>query len=273
MASTDGNKSIGVVYWSHKAFCAGNTATALIQCRNIPHIDTMVSAQAYGYIFVDTRWLSADAIQPKDIFKADTNFPLNRIPKVPKMPKATNSLNRINDSFCIFTTQMEVLDRTSILNDGMLVQFDIPHDALPTFRGMCCNIMYCLTLTFLIKNSLPNEELVNNTVRCLHFPFAVFGRGSGSVPQLLKYSIMTAYPLVSISRETLLSQPAIEDDFYDNQRRVSTLNNNDGAVYAIRDIEFVCTVCVGVATAIYCAGDVISLCLDFEKCVQVVVVV
>ena len=136
---------------------------------------------------------------------------------------------------------------------------------------MLCNTMYCVTLTFLIKDDLiDNEsELINNTVRHLHFPFAVFGRGSNTTPQLLKYTSLSTYPLVSISRETLLSQPAIEDDFFDNQRRVSTLNNHDGAVYAIRDIDFVCTVCVGLATATYCAGDVITLCLDFEKCVQV----
>ena len=48
-------KSAAIIYWSHKAFCAGNTASALIQCTDISP-DAIVTAQAYGHIFADDRW-------------------------------------------------------------------------------------------------------------------------------------------------------------------------------------------------------------------------
>ena len=154
MSSNSGNKSIGILYWSHKAYCAGNTVTALIQCRNIPHKDTMVSAQAYGHIYIDSRWIANDntnttntnntntnttIMKPSEMFKTDTNFPLSKPPKTPKLPKTNQNQNqnqRNNYTFCIFTTPMEILDRNAILNDGILIQFDIPHDALPTYKGV-----------------------------------------------------------------------------------------------------------------------------------------
>lgn len=45
-------------------------------------------------------------------------------------------------------------------------------------------------------------------------------------------------------------------------------SGGDAPVYAIRDVDFVCTVCLG-GSPIFRPGDCITFCLDFENGVQV----
>jgi len=247
-------KTVSVLYWSHKAFCAGNTVTALLQCSNMGKTAT-VSAQAYGHIFADKRWnKSAPA---DEIFLPMANSAINHSVVIPP------ALLKPTESVCIFTTPIEQLNFPALAAEGVVLQFDIPVEALPSFRGLSCSILYFLTITYASYNP---DGVMN--VHQTHFPFIVYGRGSSSTPQHLGYSGLVTYPLTSIPSESLLSQPAVEDDFYENQRRISAYNSVDAAVYAIRDVEFVCTVCVGLASATYCAGDMVTLCLDFEKNVQ-----
>jgi hypothetical protein len=245
---------MSVVYWSHKAFCAGNTVTALLQCSNVEKSAT-ISAQAYGHIFADARWIKA--APAREIFLSTTNSAVNHSLVIP------SALLKPADSVCIFTTSLEQLDFSAVLAEGVVLQFEIPVEALPSFRGLSCSILYFVTVTF----STPGAD-GGMDVKQTHFPFIVYGRGSAVSPQHLGYSGLVTYPLASVPCESLLSQPAVEDDFYENQRRISAYNSGDAPVYAIRDVEFVCTVCVGLASATYCAGDMVTLCLDFEKNVQ-----
>ena len=199
----------------------------------------------------------------REIFLQTTVFPVNPSVSIP------SAVNRRDSSVCIYTTPIEILPFNALMNEGVILQYDIPHECLPSFRGLCCSIQYYLTITIIKRD----ETARFKETKYMNFPFVVYGRGTSKTPHYLQFSSLQCYPLVSIPYETLLSQPPVEDDFYENQRKISTLNNADAAVYAIRDIEFVCTVCVGLSTATYCAGDIITLCLDFEKSVQVCVTV
>ena len=250
--SRSGGKSMAIVYFSHKSYCAGNIGSALIQSCGID-LNFVVTAQVFGHLFVDTKWSKSKS--------ADELVLSDRVLSMHKSLTLPAALNNSNESVCIYSTPLEVLPIEALIHDAVCIQFEIPVDIMPSFRGLCCTITYNLCISF----GQPNIDGLKH----VYFPFTVFGKGNAAPYNELRYSNLTVLPLTSIPCEALLSQPAIEDDYYDNQRRLSTINHSDAAVYAIRDIEFVCTVCVGLSNATYCPGDIINLCLDFEKNVQV----
>ena len=247
---------MAIVYFSHKAFCAGNIGSALIQCCGID-ANSIVTAQVFGHLYVDIKWSKSKSAE--ELIITDNVLNMHKSLVLPA------AVSNVEESICIYTTPLEILPIELLIQDAVCVQFEIPADIIPTFRGLCCSISYHLCISFASTHTINST----NEVRRIHFPQTVFGKGNSMPHNELRYSNLSIYPLTALPCETLLSQPAMEDDYYDNQRRLSTINHSDAAVYAIRDVEFVCTVCVGLSSATYCPGDIINLCLDFEKNVQV----
>lgn len=144
--------------------------------------DAVILAQAHGYIHVDSKWMRGNADLEKLIIQTTQSAVFQKV-QIPKsFPLFSNS------TYCTFLTSKEVIQVSHLCNDGVFLQFELPHDAYPSFKGLSVTIQYLITISI---------QLPTGT-KYVHFPFRVSSRGfvmttTSLTPQYIKFSAMSVY--------------------------------------------------------------------------------
>jgi hypothetical protein len=152
----------------------GETALCLLRGKILhgganQHVEkSIMFAQILGYISIDFRWINSSK-NIKDHFLDASAASIEKIhlPSIDPLPVMPN-----HASCCVFSTSRIAISPTHIYEGGTFLEFDIPHDALPSFKGLCATVSYFLT----INVQFPT------TTETLTFPFFVQGVGSPTLP-------------------------------------------------------------------------------------------
>lgn len=156
--------------FSREAYSAGGLVTVLLRGRGISN-DTVVIAQAHGHLCADTRWLRFSG-RMSDVFLNTAAYPLDQRVQNPKpSPPFPQSAP------CIFSTPREVVSTTFLEEEGgVYLQFDLPRDVLPTFKGLSISIAY--NIAIMIQSPSKFDTI--------YFPFTVAGHGTPNSPHMVK---------------------------------------------------------------------------------------
>jgi len=175
------------VSFGREAYTAGGMVTFLVRGRSLPP-DWVIFAQVHGHLQADLRWVKK---VPSGLFAHTAAFPLEVHVPAPRPPvpfQATAPL--------VFVTPREVLSHSALLErNGVVVQFDLPADALPTFKGLCTTSSYNLAITV----QPPSSPSVTR-----YFPFTVVSKGSSAAPSLVKFSPLSVFPASSLPVDSVL---------------------------------------------------------------------
>ena len=269
--STQCNYSGGSVNAVISSFNTSNTTTlssAVVASSSSSATNQKILVHASGFFQADPRWIRSSTSQSlSKIFIKQVNTPLDGIVKIPR------SLPGGDNTHCIFVTT-----KRELFSSKSLIQFDLPNDLLPSFKGLLANITYFVTIT-VITDTGNNGETEDSMY---HFPFNVLGKGSISIPQYIRSSSVIAQPLASFPSEHCFlptiagsSSSSASNDPYKSSPKNSNNNqqyNRDGIIqygantYTVRDEGLVCIVTT--LTAKY-PGDLLNVVVDFEKSEQI----
>jgi hypothetical protein len=157
----------------------------------------------------------------------------------------------------IFATSRIALSPTKLFEDGIYIEFELPGDALPSYKGPSGTIAYFVTLN--IQESSKSQKKI-------FFPLTVVGTGSAT-PDYLKdfrnYS-MADYAFQTVSSGgKLFSKPIGEQ--YLNHRVTSHLQvDMQKNAYNIRSgDDFICCLSMNGKAVL---GTDIDIFADFSKC-------
>jgi hypothetical protein len=279
---------------------SGSAVSALVRC--LPSSSSSmrweVHAQASGHVYTDERWskLSPEALH--SAFPRETALPLDEKVKIPRV-------SGMHDSHCVYITPRRMLEEP---DRGCLLQFDIPDDAIPSFRGLLGTTMYFITLTVRsISDHNENPGNTNSSVvdeengldeKTLHFPFVVSGLGSSLAKQYVRYSDLVSYKLSSFPAEHCFlpigaSSSSAEgggDRAYHRQNLTTSSNSSMGrsasgsmpelrsereleqshtqASVNVYTIRDIGIVCLITSPSRICPGEALSLYVDFSTAEQ-----
>lgn len=193
------------IRFSHSVFCAGGLVTALLQCCDIDE-NSIVLVQAHGHLHADMKWvrLPSGFNSVSDIFSQQTLCRNEQFVSLPASPWFPNS-----GSCCIFVTPKEAVPVSQLVKNGVFLQYGLPINVLPSFKGLSCSIHYFISVTVQLMES----------VKVLHFPVITVGNGSrplanGSLVQNIHFSNLSTFPANSMPTESFLSHshPMLDDD-------------------------------------------------------------
>lgn len=140
------------------------TAVIFVTAEHSEHLlNSTVFAQVHGHVNVDLRWLTS-SIKLSDVFIVSPQDPAVHFSSDP-VPAGVQ-----NTSSPIFTTSKVPLSPTSLIKNGVLVEFSIPKDILPSFKGLVASITYYITITV----QSPEHS------QSMHFPITLNGVGSSA---------------------------------------------------------------------------------------------
>ena len=206
---------------------AGTAVTALLRSRALSSLAT-VTAVAQGQLQADPRWVK---VSTAGLFSP--------------APGPSGAL--------VFATSRESVPVSALAEkNGVVVQFDLPGDALPSFRGLCQTCTYNLAVTI----TLPNSEQSQPNPRTLLFPFTVVSRGSSSTPYATRLSAMSVFPASVLPQDNVLVPPpqsraATGGDGGEERDYSDDDEDNDGAgeskgseVYNISNKGHICSVAI-----------------------------
>mmetsp|Transcript_24540 Transcript_24540/g.24781 ORF Transcript_24540/g.24781 Transcript_24540/m.24781 type:complete len:448 (-) Transcript_24540:94-1437(-) len=203
--------------------------------------DAVILTQAHGHINFDSRWISTTG-NVGNILLQMTQYTTEQKVQLPRHFGNNGS----SASLCTFITPREVIQLSHLHEDGVYLQFELPYDTLPTFRGLGITISYFITISIQMPNGTNH----------IHLPFKVCGRGDMSAPQYIRYSALSTYPASSLPPESVLlpvietedaSLACTDDDnelnthlhpacgLYKSGASPFTKNQSPKCVYAIRD--------------------------------------
>ena len=109
-----------------------------------------------------------------------------------------DSFNVDPDASCFFSTLRIALPLSSLFDDGVYIEFDLPKNIAPSFKGVGGSIAYYLIVT--VQDSFTTKNIL--------FPFKVIGDGSSNLSigsfsatnKLHSYSIAT-YTVASVQKK------------------------------------------------------------------------
>ena len=160
---------------------------------------------------------------------------------------------------CLYETSKIALSPTSLSDYGIFLEFEVPKELPPSFRG-CSGIMtYYLTLS--VQSPCLETKL-------FHFPILFSGAGaknSITAPYTPKFSNTVAYAASSIPVEVILSKP---QDIYAEigYRNEDSAQNGHYNIYNVRDEDYICSIILKQEKVF--AGDQLIVTADFGKNVQ-----
>lgn len=218
-----------------EVYAAGGLVTAYLSLLEvcIEGADVTVTVQAQGHLHADSRWVKMSPAT----FLNNAAFPLDQSVHSPKVPPSMPATAQ-----CIFATPREVVSRSLLLREGSgaYVQFDLPLDVLPSFKGLCVTTNYNIAVT-VQSPALGTKHLF--------FPFLVTGRGSASIPYLIKFSSLSTFSAASLPADNVLvpsmakysSAEGGDDGEDDEELRMSQVRNKNSDIYNIRDKQHICS--------------------------------
>lgn len=134
--------------------------------------NAIVFAQVHGIFNADYRWLKANT-KLSEVFVDPPSSSIDNI---------CRSLNNIAavpphlSSQCMFLTSRIAISPTHIFEDGAFLEFEMPKEAMSSFKGLCACISYY------VRISIQYPSLIET----LNFPLVVRGAGVSSIPHQLQ---------------------------------------------------------------------------------------
>lgn len=150
-----------------KSYFAGVAVIYLTSNSSELFSNATIFVQVHGHIQVDYRWLKQNIPMSESFAPSAYNFDSTHSVDDPNMPAGMSS-----SSALIFTSSKVPVSPTNLVQKGVFIEFEIPKDALPSFKGLCACINYYASVTVQSTSG-------TNTV---HFPIIVNAIGSQSKP-------------------------------------------------------------------------------------------
>lgn len=151
---------------------AGDTVIFLLHGTQFQEIDNyIILAQCHGHIHIDHRWLKLPKKFPEIISEIPSNSS-DQPSNIPNAPVIFASNKSSDNSACVLTTSKIPLATSQLFKDGVFFEFEIPHDAFPSYKGLCATISYYLTITIQQPEG----------TRLMHYPFTIGGVCDGKAP-------------------------------------------------------------------------------------------
>lgn len=140
---------------------------------NLPRYEnSIVFAQVHGHISADFRWLKTTT-KLTDVF---TDLPGIMIDNVQNVAANPVVLPAHYSTHCIFVTNKIAVAPSHIFDDGVFLEFEMPKEALPSFKGLCASINYFISVSIQHTSS----------VEVFNFPMSMRGSGSARNPYQLQ---------------------------------------------------------------------------------------
>jgi hypothetical protein len=151
-------------------FAAGETALCLLKGAGVGtrFAKSTVSAQVHGHISADFRWLrSSKKLEEFFLDPPTSSIEKTHLTAADPIPLAAN-----HASYCIFSTSRVAISPSHIAEGGTFLEFEVPADALPSYKGLCATTTYYVTIFVQYPT---HTETVD-------FPIIVRGSGASTVP-------------------------------------------------------------------------------------------
>lgn len=165
--------------------CTGETVVCLIKGtqRTSELENAIFFAQVHGHENTDFRWLKSTK-KVNEVFLESTVLSLDNTQLYVNDPL---SGAQHHTSTCIFSTSRVAVSPTHVFEGGTFLEFEIPHGALPTYKGLCASIHYFVSLVIQLQT----------VTEVLNFPMIVQGTGSSTIPYQIRYCIY--YKTISLN--------------------------------------------------------------------------
>ena len=181
-------------------YTAGTTAVFRLKCNGCTPLEHSLKVCATGTVHVEKRWVKSNL---GDKLMQDT-FP------------STTGAYGSNRSLVFMTDYVSPLEIKKDINvqEEFFIQFDIPFDVLPSFKGLSVFIQY-------------NLEIKMDGKETILFPFVVEGEGLSSMsPYQCRKGTITYFTNIDISEESQFSRP-----YQPDPSLVFSLVKNTASVY------------------------------------------
>jgi hypothetical protein len=165
-------------FLASEVYIAGKVALILVKTidSDTSLFNATVFAQAHGHINADLRWFKSTT-KMNDLFLQLQQQSTNMIEKY-HAPRADPLSSSNSATSCIFaTTRIPISPSHLTSENGSFLEFFLPIDIIPSFRGLCVNINYYLSIE--IQQPL--------FTKFIHFPFTVVGKGINANQYLMRY--------------------------------------------------------------------------------------
>jgi hypothetical protein len=136
---------------------------------------------------------------------------------------------------------------------GSVITFELPHNCLPSFKGHSVSVNYMLTISL---------EPQSGGMKHVHFPFFVVGPGSRERPFQVRYSPLTALPLLSVPST---SRTFCDADHDDDVAAATEGGHTSLQSFAIKDNEGALIAIVTAQQQVSLPGDDVRVIFDFSQ--------
>ena len=161
-----------VCQFAKDSYAAGGTVVVLLRCSDSCSSVGKIEAQVHGHASIDKRWNGSTASISRSFSQA-FQYPVEANIKIPKIATPRDSL-----SFCVYLTPKVTIPTTCLNGEQYFLQFDVPFDSLPSYRGLCAQVFYALSISYTDHYGETHQ---------LNFPFVVKGTGSNITPFSVRY--------------------------------------------------------------------------------------
>jgi hypothetical protein len=246
-----------------------------------------LQVQASGHVLADPRWSRVAPEVVYNGFQRQTAQPLEEKIRIPRV-------HTPGHGHCIYVTpRKDVVLTPEKGSTSVLVQFDLPRDILPSFRGLLASTSYYLTIFVWTDKEDADEGAVREgeegaatdkhgdevdarVPHVTHFSFWATGGGSTQAKQFVRFSDILAHATPSFPAEHCFlplgassssSEGGNEDGSFEGEN-----DGGDGPVstYTIRDEGVVALVsCPLVAYPGRCVYVFVDLSKSEQKCVGI----
>lgn len=171
----------------YEVFKAGETAVFRIFGVKslLNQSDLIVFAQVHGHMQLSEKWIkSASKVLDLNI-QEHSMASLDQVNMLPLDPTPSKLCFAEKSSKCVYSTTKIALSPFVLVEEGFLLECEIPMDVLPTYRGRGIQVNYYIS--FYLQSAEKSSTY--------HFPITVNGQGSKSNPFTIKYVIMLIYLL------------------------------------------------------------------------------
>lgn len=162
----------------YEVFKAGETALfRIVGVKSLLNqSDVIIFAQVHGHMQLSEKWVKVANKVLDSTIQEHSMTSLDQVHALPNDPTPSKISLREKASKCVFSTTKIALSPFVLVEEGFLLECEIPIDVIPSYRGRGIQINYYIT--FYLQSS---EK--SNTY---HFPITINGQGSKLVPYDIK---------------------------------------------------------------------------------------
>lgn len=252
------------------AFTAGQTALLMLTSSDELYFhseDYIVFVQVHGYLQCNNQWIRSPELIAS-MMKAAINSELQHFDhnhNRPTHPLLKGKSPAEYSTCCIYSTAKVPISPSAIEDKGAIVEFQVPNNCLPSFKGRSHSIQYFCTVT------MQGEEVS----KIFHFPVSIINSqvdaNDANFCQPNKAGGILSYSPDDILDEifndtstmSLFTLSSLNDLSSSNNQQQLTASGVNKMTYKISDKAFICLLSVN--STVLIAGTVENIWLDFQE--------